>query len=89
MDETILEIQDNSDPGAIKYIFGFVIIFGIIISGIRYLTPQHDFKTQRELVNIRKSLEHNNKMLIKIFHYTQHHHSPEMGCKECKVLNND
>ena len=81
-----------NDPGAIRYIFGFVIIFGIVIAGIRYLSPDKndELETQKELVNIYNAIEAINRgnsantdMLIRIFHYVRPHKHPVLGCKEC------
>lgn len=79
-----------NDPGALRYILGFVIIFGIVIAGIRYLTPDPNTETQQELVNIYNAIEASHKansintdMLIRIFHYVRPHKHPVLGCKEC------
>lgn len=79
-----------NDPGALRYILGFVIIFGTVIAGIRYLTPDPNIEAQKELVNIYNAIEASHKansantdMLIRIFHYVRPHKHPVLGCKEC------
>lgn len=87
------ESIDNNDTGAMRYIFGFIVIFGVVLAGINYMTPDKDAELQKNLVDIYQAIDAsqrannvNSDMLIRIFHYIKPHKTTTIGCKECQEI---